>query len=100
MNRRLYGTRFTTGCGHSWRRRRPRWTVADLAGATTDCVQCGEELIIPGAQFLGQSLDGFPAAVHAPLFHRYLRSQDPEWPEDGQGTGCVEFDVDDNEGQT
>ena len=39
-----YGTRFTTGCGHSWRRRYPKWKTGILAGATTDCRECGELL--------------------------------------------------------
>lgn len=100
MSRRLYGTRFTTGCGHSWRRRHPRWTIADLVGALTNCVQCGEELIIPAGQFVGQTLDVFPATVHAPLFRRCLLDQDADWPQDGRGTGYMEFAIDDSEGQT
>jgi hypothetical protein len=94
MSRRLYGTRFTTGCGHSWRRRYFRLTVATIAGCTTDCPQCDALLIIPAGQFLGQRLDGPPSQVHAPLFHKYLSQQDPGWPADGQGTGYAEFSAD------
>lgn len=93
MSRHPYGTRFTTGCGHSWRRRYPRHTVGVLAGCTADCVRCGALLIIPGRQFLGMRLDIFPADVHMPLFHRYMNQQDPRWPADGAGTGYMEFDA-------
>lgn len=91
MKRTLIGTRFTTGCGHSWKRPRPWWTRQDLGGATTDCVVCDELLIIPREQFEGQDPTGFPAEVHAPLFHKHLNQQDPRWPADGKGTGYVEF---------
>lgn len=91
MSRKQYGTRFTTGCGHSWRRRYPKWTVGDLAGSTTDCAQCGELLIIPAGQFARQRFDAFPAEVHMPLFHTYMNRQDPRWPADGAGTGYTEF---------
>jgi len=89
-----YGTRFTTGCGHSWQRRWPRWTVADLSSASTDCWYCGELLMIPGEQFEGMARDVFPRNVHMPLFHAYLNAQDPEWSKDGRGTGYVEFSTD------
>lgn len=94
MNRYMVGTRFTAGCGHSWKRRYLKWRIHELMGCTTDCPQCGELLIIPAPQFQGQRLDGFPAEVHAPLFHRYLHQQDPRWPEGGAGTGYIEFPVD------
>lgn len=86
------GTRFTTGCGHSWEgRRTPGLTVADLAGCTSNCRACGELVIIPGKQFNGLRSDTVPANVHMPLFHRYMHAQDPSWPVDGAGTGYVEF---------
>lgn len=91
MRKRLYGTRFTTGCGHSWRRRYPWHTIRTLGGCTTDCNVCGELLIIPREQFEGQDPDAYPFNVHAPLFHKYLNQQDPRWPADGAGTGFVEF---------
>jgi hypothetical protein len=93
MRRKLYGTRFTTGCGHSWRRRYPWWTIGDLRGATTDCIVCDALLIIPFEQFEGRNPDAYPFTVHMPLFHVYLNSQDPGWPKDGAGTGYVEFDT-------
>lgn len=102
MNRRPYGTRFTTGCGHSWRRRYPKWTIAVLAGATTDCSyvidkttgeHCDELLIIPALQFWGKDPGNYPAEVHMPLFHRYMNNQDPQWPADGAGTYSVSFAV-------
>lgn len=88
---KLYGTRFTTGCGHSWRRRYPKWTAGILGGATTDCRVCDELLIIPAEQFEGQDPDSYPLNVHMPLFHLYLHEQDPRWPADGAGTGYAEF---------
>jgi hypothetical protein len=91
MRKRLYGTRFTTGCGHSWRRRYPKWTVRDLGGASTDCAACGELLMIPAEQFEGQNPAAFPVNVHMPLFHLYLHQQDARWPADGGGTGFAEF---------
>jgi hypothetical protein len=96
MSRRQYGTRFTTGCGHSWRRRYSTLTVDILAGCTTNCPQCGEMLIIPAGQFKIGHL-GVPRDVHMPKFHKYLHQQDPAWPEDGAGTGYVEFDLDGDE---
>ena len=89
---KIYGTRFTTGCGHSWRRRYPWWTVGDLRGATTDCKVCDALLIIPFEQFEGVDPDVFPFTVHMPLFHVYLNAQDPGWPINGAGTRYVEFD--------
>lgn len=89
---KIYGTRFTTGCGHSWRRRYPKWTIGDLAHASTDCKVCGELLMIPGEQFKGMNRNAFPFTVHMPLFHAYLNSIEPDWPVDGRGTGYVEFD--------
>jgi hypothetical protein len=94
MSRKLYGTRFTTGCGHSWRKRYPKWTVRDLSHASTDCKVCGELLMIPGEQFEGTDPNAYPFAVHMPLFHAYLHAQDPDWPADGRGTGYVEFPTD------
>lgn len=91
MRRKLYGTRFTTGCGHSWRRRYPWWTIAELAGCTTDCNVCGELLIIPREQFGDHLSDRYPFNVHAPLFHVWMNRQDPRWPVDGRGTGYVEI---------
>lgn len=97
---KLYGTRFTTGCGHSWRRRYPKWTVRDLGGATSDCahlidkktgVRCGELLLIPREQFAGMGEDVFPANVHMPLFHKEMNRQDPRWPADGVNTGYATF---------
>jgi hypothetical protein len=55
---------------------------------------CDELLIIPGEQFEGMDLDCFPAEVHMPLFHKYMHGQDERWPEDGSGTGYVEFEAD------
>lgn len=93
MARTVIGTRFTTGCGHSWKRRHPQWTRGDLRGATTDCPFCGEILLISPDQFKGKDANGFPAEVHAPLFHREMHRMDADWPEDGRGTGYVEFPV-------
>lgn len=98
MRKQLYGTRFTSGCGHSWYRRYPKWTIKDLAGVTTDCPfvidketgeRCGELLIIPAGQFLGRDLSRFPLNVHAPMFHKYMHQEDSNWPADGAGTYCV-----------
>ncbi len=93
MRIKLYGTRITTGCGHSWRRRHLTWTRLDLSGATTDCRVCGELLIIPAEQFIGQDLHTVPVTLHAPRFHRYLHQQGHRWPADGAGTGTgyIEF---------
>lgn len=93
MRKGIYGTRYTTGCGHNYYRRYKRFTVATLAGCTTDCPVCGELLIIDAGQFAGKRLDVKPFAVHLPLFHRYLHQQDPRWPADGAGTGYIEFEV-------
>lgn len=91
--RRQYGTRFTTGCGHSWRRRYWPYRVERLhtGACTTDCRVCGAVLIIAGEQFEGRRRDVVPVAVHMPLFHTYMNQQDPRWPKDGAGTGYVEF---------
>lgn len=86
-----YGTRFTTGCGHSWKRRYPKWCVRDLRGATTDCNVCGELLIIPADQFADSESTRFPFDVHMPLFHPYMNHQDARWPANGAGTGYAEF---------
>lgn len=103
MSRHPYGTRFTAGCGHSWRRRYPKWTVGDLRGSTTDCPfvidkvtdeRCDAYLIIPFEQFDGMDRTGFPAEVNMPLFHKYLHEQDERWPADGAGTYSVEFGPD------
>ena len=93
MRRKLYGTRFTTGCGHNWRRRWPKWTVRQLSDASTDCNVCGGLLFIRGEQFEGMEPNAFPFAVHAVLFHVYMNEQDSRWPVDGKGTGHVEFPV-------
>jgi hypothetical protein len=93
MGRKLYGTRFTTGCGHSWRRRYPKWTIRDLSHASTDCKVCGELLYISGEQFEGKDSSAFPFAVHCMLFHVYMHGQDSGWPVDGAGTDYVEFDT-------
>lgn len=91
-------TRFTTGCGHFWTRRHPKYTVERLArGATTDCRECGALVYVVPKQFEGMRPDCFPAQVHMPLLHRYLNQQDPSWPADGAGTGYAEFDIDDAE---
>lgn len=94
--KRKYGTRFTTGCGHSWRRRYWPYKVWLLySGAcTADCRVCGALLIINGEQFDGMRKDVVPADVHMPLFHRYMNDQDPRWPADGANTGYVEFSAD------
>jgi len=91
---RHYGTRFTTGCGHSWVRKYPEWDIRDLSHATTDCRVCGELLIIPGDQFSDTKSRLFAFNIHMPLFHRYLHEQDDRWPVDGVGTGYIEI-VDD-----
>lgn len=88
---RNMGTRFTTGCGHSWKRRVSRWTVRDLSHSTSDCAVCGELVMIPGEQFDGLHRDVYPINVHMPLFHKYMHQQDPGWPENGANTGYVEF---------
>lgn len=95
MSRRGSGTRWTTGCGHSWRWRHAVLTVGDLAGCATNCPRCEEMLIIPAGQFLGLPLDAPPPTVHAPLFHAWLNRQDPSWPADGAGTQSVGFSADD-----
>jgi hypothetical protein len=94
MRRRQYGTRFTTGCGHSWRKRYPKWTIRQLAGATTDCKVCGELLIIPPEQFTDSHSMQFPFNVHMPRFHLWMwKETNGQWPADGNGTGYVEFEV-------
>lgn len=92
MRRTLVGTRFTTGCGHSWKRSRPRWTRQDLGDASTDCTVCGELLLIPREQFEGQDPEGYPAEVHCPRFHVELNRRDPRWPVDGNGTYVASID--------
>jgi hypothetical protein len=103
MSRRQYGTRFTAGCGHSWRRRYPKWHVHSLADVDTDCPfvvdkatgeRCNALLFIPAEQFEGLDPCVYPVEVHAPLFHKYLHQQDESCPEDGAGTGFVEFGLD------
>ncbi len=91
-----YGTRFTTGCGHSWRRRHFRLPLVVMAGCTTACPVCDALLIIPAGQFLGQQLDQPPAEVHMPLLHKYLNQQDSRWPIDGAGTGYAKFGITDD----
>ena len=91
---KVYGTRFTTGCGHSWVRRYPTWDIWHLSHATSDCRVCGELLIIPSEQFSDPYSSNYPFHVHMPLFHKYLHAQDERWPEDGSGTGYVEFSND------
>ena len=91
------GTRFTTGCGHSWKRSPARWTIADVAGATIDCPFCDELLIIPHEQFDGRDRDVYPIAVHCPRFHNWLNAQDPSWPVDGNGTFYTEISMGDDE---
>lgn len=89
---RPYGTRFTTGCGHSWRRRYPKWTIRDLAGSSTDCAFCGELLIIPEDQFADRESQRFPFNVHMPLFHPWLAKETKGlWPADGKNTYSVGF---------
>ena len=98
--RRQYGTRFTTGCGHSWVRRYWPHEIRILVGAcTADCRVCGALVIIPGEQFDGRRPDVVPVAVHMPLFHKWMNQQDERWPADGEGTGYVEFSVDEKEGE-
>lgn len=91
MRRRLYGTRFTTGCGHSWLRRHSKWRICNLGGATIDCRACGELLIIPREQFKDHRSNRVPFVVHMPTFRKYLNEQDSRWPADGAGTGYVDF---------
>jgi hypothetical protein len=94
IRRTVIGTRFTTGCGHSWKRRHPRWSVADLRGACADCAVCGELVLIPREQFEGQAAAAVPAAVHAPLFHKHLALESVgDWPADGLGAFSAEFAV-------
>lgn len=91
MKRTIIGTRFTTGCGHSWKHKYPWHTRLILAGCTTDCSVCGELLIIPVEQFRGEDLTAHPAEVHMPLFHKWLHESDPKWPKDGKGAYSVGF---------
>lgn len=100
MSRRQYGTRFITGCGHSWRKRYPKWTVGDLRGVVTDCRVCDAYLIIPFEQFDGMDRSVFPVEVHMPMFHKYMNEQDERWPVDGVGTGYVEFTTEEKEKET
>lgn len=90
------GTRITTGCGHSWKNRRLRYTADELHEATTDCRHCGELLIVIVPDAVPR--DAVPAQVHCPLFHPWLAARtDGLWPADGAGTGYVEFTVDHEE---
>lgn len=91
MRRRIYGTRYTTGCGHSWRRRYKRYTVEQMRHATTDCNVCGAMLVFDPAQFEGAREDCFWFNVHLPLFNAWMHAQDPRWPLNGANTGFVEF---------
>jgi hypothetical protein len=106
VSRKLYGTRFTTQCGHSWRWRHSKLTVDDMAGATVNCPafadstrleQCPAYLFILPEQFEGMDRDAVPAEVHAVLFHKWLHQQDPTWPEDGHGTMAAEFTLTDSD---
>lgn len=90
-------TRFTTGCGHSWTRKHPKYTVERMSrGATSDCKECGALVYIVPEQFAGMRLDCFPAEVHMPLFHRWLNQQVASHPADGVGTGYMEFAAEDD----
>lgn len=92
MRRTVIGTRFTTGCGHSWKRRYPKWTAGDLRHAETDCIVCGELLMILVPD--GVPPDSYPADVHCPLFHVQLSVEtDSEWPADGRGAFSTSFAV-------
>ncbi len=51
--------------------------MKEYEGATADCPHCGALLIIKGGKFLD--------------FHEYLNREDPSWPKDGKGTGCIEI---------
>lgn len=90
---KLYGTRFTTGCGHSWKRTYPKWDIHTLRYATSDCRVCGALCIVDENQFSSQDDYRFPFHVHMPLFHIYLNRKDPRWPVDGTGTGYVSFET-------
>jgi hypothetical protein len=95
MRRTIIGTRFTTGCGHSWKRRFPRWTRRDLTNASADCIACGKLLLIARGQFEGKDPNAFPAEVHMPLFHKQLSEEtDGMWPADGENTYYAEFNAD------
>ncbi|WP_159064144.1 hypothetical protein [Streptomyces canus] len=86
----MIGTRFTTGCGHSWKRRYPKWTAGELRYAETDCIVCGELLMILVPDDVPP--DSFPAHVHCPLFHVHLSIMTGgDWPADGHDTFTATF---------
>jgi hypothetical protein len=90
MSRTPVGTRFTTGCGHSWKRRYHKWTAGELRRASTDCNYCGSLLLIVIPDDMPDHL--YPANVHCPLFHAQLAKEtDGLWPADGAGTFSVGF---------
>lgn len=89
---RNYGTRYTTGCGHSWRRLYLVHPRRVLSGATVDCPICGTLLYFPPEQFEGKDPDGIQMNVHAVHFHKILNEEtNGEWPADGEGTYYAEF---------
>lgn len=52
-----------------------RYKLKDVEGATFNCKQCGELLIIKN-----QTIKDF---------HLHLHSTDPSWPKDGRGTMSI-----------
>ncbi|WP_327258260.1 hypothetical protein [Streptomyces sp. NBC_01244] len=92
MKKTPVGIRFTTGCGHSWKRPHARWSAADLRGAVADCRVCDEYLLIVIPDDV--PADRVPADVHCPRFHPYLAQlTNGDWPADGAGTFAAAFDA-------
>lgn len=88
---RNVGTRFTTACGHSWKRRYPYWSVRDMKGSTTDCKVCDAILVFPSEQFEGMDRDYYPANVHLVDFNEWMHKRNNQWPINGVDTDYVEF---------
>lgn len=81
---------FVAECGHEFLNLR-RYTVRQISGATTDCVECGALLLVDSDQFKGADPGVVPAVIQAEEFHKVMRREDAGWPKDGKGTGFVEF---------
>lgn len=71
----------TTECGHIY----PSIVNPEVKGSdySTDCAVCGTLLMVVWNEEKGE--------YEHKLFHKWLHEQDPAWPEDGAGTGYVEF---------